>query len=605
MQTPSLETEQIATALRLGWYFTELRGRHDNAVYREPRPAVVSAEDSLCLGDERSPYAQAAEVAAIVGAAAADLHANPPVPPSVCATAKGETASDRLAELSAALRGSDRSLAKEARQELEQLLVHWDEAIQVSLAVDSPRVAAAYRLGRALADVRWSLHPSDVDDEMHGWRFLLGEWRLEMMTRLLDRLSPYFSDKATPVALKRSIQAWAKVLPAILEKGVEDAAKKLADQSEVWHDLLLSERSATDLVDHDLESVVRHPSVLLLAMKPFRLEIVLLALSFLGLIAASWLVFTNTPTPPPGEAMGTAPAAQSLVGLAQNIGGRSAVSAVIATMSLFGLTLAGLSARAKARLQGLVAGIQEGIDTVLAVEATTMLPGTIWPLQPEGNLYLRFATIPQRLGAVVLDWMLLIACDLIVIFAAWLLLSFFAVGPFALRNTVVLASLLMALLYFSGWPEGRSRGIGMWIQRMRILDKEDGCVPDSHQTMKRALSVVVPFELTAIAFWLWPYGWWMAVPLALAAVWLLVLCWTIAVHRDESGERDGRGWHDLLARTIVVAATDRAYDFATIARPRPTRASDDEAAVLDPAEAARDRGESAAERRHQRRHTAH
>jgi len=69
-----LESGQIATALRLGWYFTELRGRHDEAVFRNPRPPVVEDEDSLCLGDERTREEQAAEVAADV--LGADQHAD-------------------------------------------------------------------------------------------------------------------------------------------------------------------------------------------------------------------------------------------------------------------------------------------------------------------------------------------------------------------------------------------------------------------------------------------------------------------------------------------------------------------------------------------------
>lgn len=579
---PLLETTQIATALRLGWYFTELRGRHDEAVFRQPRPPVVEAEDSLCLGDERSREEQAAEVAAVVGAAAGALGADPdlatfgPVdgPPS------GTTASKSLAEISERLRKSaDEPSREKAWHDLEELLVLWDEAIQRSLAVASPRVSAAYRLGRALSDVRWSLHPGELDADPHGWRFLIGPWRSAMLARLIDRLSPYFNDRLTPMALKRSVAGWAAVVLADDLVSAHDAPRRLAHQSEIWHDLLLSERSGSDLIDHNVESLVRKPSVLLLAIRPFRLEIALLALSFLGFIAASWLVFTNTPAAPGGTTMGSAPAAQSVVQIAQNVGGRGAVSAVIAIMSLFGITLAGLSARAKARLQDLVQGIREGIDTVLVADAATLLPATSWPLPREGNLYLRFATLRQRSLAVLLDWLVLLVCDVIVIFATWLLLSFFEVGQLALRDTVVVVTLLMACLYFTGWPAGSGRGIGMWTQRMRILDAQGGWVPDIGQTVKRAVAVLVPFELLAIAFWLWPLGW-GAAPIAVAAAWLAFLCWSVAVQPNK------RGWHDLWAGTVVVAATDPAYDFATVARPRPTAST--APAAANPAKSAAD-----------------
>jgi uncharacterized RDD family membrane protein YckC len=583
---PPPESTQIATALRLGWYFTELRGRHDPKVFRQPRPQIVE-KPNLCLGDERTPDEQAAEVAAVVAAATKKLGADPDLaafgPPGGALT--GATASDRVMELTRSLvNNTDQAIRKPAWGALTRMLVDWDQSIQVSLAVASPRVSAAYQLGRALADVRWSLHPGELNGGMNGWFFLLGEWRTGMLERLIDRLSPDFADKLTPGALKQSVAAWAKVLPAIAAKSLEDAPSRLANQSEIWHDLLLGERSASDLIDRSVESLARRPTVLLMAIKPFRLEIALLALSFIGLVGASWLVFTTTGAPPKGGPMGSASPGSSLVGLAQGIGGKDAVSAAIATASLFGITLAGLSARAKSQLQGLVEGIREGIDMMLVADAATLLPATTWPLQLEGNLYLRFATLRQRLLAVFLDWLVLLAATLIVILATWLLLSLFAFGQLALRNIVVLVTLLMGLLYFTGWPAGSGRGIGMWTQRMRILDKEGGCVPDRRQTMKRAVAVLVPFELLAIAFWLLPFRWAWAVPLVIAAAWMVVLCLTVVMHRDaELGGRDKRGWHDLLARTVVVAATDRAYDFATIARIRSSAETILKASVPEPA----------------------
>jgi RDD family len=582
---PPPESNQIATALRLGWYFTELRGRHDPKVYRQPRPQIVE-KPNLCLGDERTPDEQAVEVAAVVGAAAKKLGADPDLatfgPPGGALT--GATAGDRVMELTRSLvNNSGQAIRKPAWEALSRMLVDWDQSIQVSLAVSSPRVSAAYQLGRALADVRWSLHPGELNGGMNGWFFLLGEWRTGMLERLIDRLSPDFADKLTPGALKQSVAAWARVLPAIAAKSLEDAPGRLANQSEIWHDLLLGERSASDLVDRSVESLARRPTVLLMAIKPFRLEVALLALSFIGLVAASWLVFTTTGAPPKGGAMGSASPGSSLVGLAQSIGGKDAVSAAIATASLFGITLAGLSARAKSQLQGLVEGIREGIDMVLVADAATLLPAATWTVNLDDNLYLRFATLRQRLLAVFLDWLVLLTADLIVILATWLLLSLFAFGQLALRNIVVVVTLLMALLYFASWPVGSGRGIGMWTQRMRILDIKEGWVPDRRQTMKRAISVLVPFELLAVAFWLWPFGWAWVVTLVVAAAWMVVLCLTVALHRDgKSGRRDKRGWHDLLAKTVVVAATDRAYDFATTPRIRPSAPTKQAAAGLEP-----------------------
>jgi hypothetical protein len=584
------ESAEIATALRLGWYLTELRGRNDGEVFREPRPDIVVRTASLCLGDERTPEEQATEVAAVAGAAAAKLGADPDLAAlgSPGGAPNGTTASAQLAAITETLvLVADLPTRKPVWDEFEKLLQDWDESIQRTLAVASPRTSAAYQLGRALADVRWSLHPGELDVGMHSWFFVLGAWRTAMLERLIDRLSPYFADKLTPAALKQSVAAWAKVLPAIAANSLDDAPSQLAKQSEIWHDLLLGERSASDLIDRSVESLARRPTVLLMAIKPFRLEIALLALSFIGLVGASWLLFTTTGAPPKGGAMGTASPGSSLVGLAQHIGGKDAVSAAIATASLFGITLAGLSARAKSQLQGLVEGIREGIDMVLVADAATLLPATTWPLKLEGNLYLRFATLRQRLLAVFLDWLVLLAADLIVILATWLILSLFAFGQLALRNIVVVVTLLMALLYFASWPAGNGRGIGMWTQRMRILDQKEGWVPDRRQTMTRAVAVLVPFELLAVAFWLLPFGWAWAVPLVIVAAWMVALCLTVALHWDDQlGGRDKRGWHDLLAGTVVVAASDRIYDFATTARVRPSAGTMREATVPRPAPAA-------------------
>jgi uncharacterized RDD family membrane protein YckC len=563
-----LESAQIATALRLGWYFTELRGRHDEAVFRNPRPPVVEDEDSLCLGDERTREEQAAEVAAVVAAAAGTLNADPDVASfdAIDSPASGTTASRSLIEISERLRKSAPGPGRDkAWHDLEDLLVQWDQAIQRSLAVASPRVAAGYRLGRALSDVRWSLHPTRFDDDPNGWQFLIGPWRSAMIARLIDRLTPYFTDKLTPIALKRSVAGWAAVVLTDDLVRAPGTARRLVQQSQIWHDLLLGERSGSDIIDHNVESLVRKPSVLLLAMKPFRLEIAVVTLSVLGFIAAGWLLFTNTPPAPSGMPMGSAPAAQSVVGVAQNVGGRSAVSAVIAILSLFGVTLAGLSASAKARLQNLVQGVRDSIDAVLVGDAGTMLPATTWPLPAEGNLYLRFATLRQRSLAVLLDWLVLLALDVIVIFATWLILSFFAFGQLALRNTVVVVTLLMSFLYFAGQPAKSGRGIGMWTQRMRILDAAGGWLPGTGQTIKRAVAILVPFELLAVAFWLWPVGW-GAVPIIAAIAWVAYLCRSVAAHSNK------RGWHDIWAGTVVVAATDPAYDFATVARERPVAA---------------------------------
>jgi uncharacterized RDD family membrane protein YckC len=565
VQPPFLESAQITAALRLGWYFTELRGRHDEAVFRNPRPPVVEDEDSLCLGDERTRDEQAAEVAAVVAAAAGTLNADPDVATfaAVDSPPSGTTASKSLLEISERLRKSAAGPARDkAWHDLEDLLVDWDQAIQRSLAVASPRVAAGYRLGRALSDVRWSLHPARFDDDPNGWQFLIGPWRSAMIARLIDRLTPYFTDKLTPIALKRSVAGWAAVVLTDDLVRAPGTARRLVQQSQVWHDLLLGERSGSDIIDHNVESLVRKPSVLLLAMRPFRLEIAVVTLSVLGFIAAGWLLFTNTPPAPSGMPMGSAPAAQSVVGVAQNVGGRSAVSAVIAILSLFGVTLAGLSAGAKARLQNLVQGIRDSIDTVLVADAGTMLPATTWPLPAEGNLYLRFATLRQRSLAVLVDWLVLLALDVIVILATWLVLSFFAFGQLALRNTVVVVTLLMSFLYFAGQPAKSGRGIGMWTQRMRILDAAGGWLPGTDQTIKRAVAILVPFELLAVAFWLWPVGW-GAVAIIAAIAWVAYLCWSVAAHSNK------RGWHDVWAGTVVVAATDPAYDFATVARERP------------------------------------
>jgi hypothetical protein len=75
-----------------------------------------------------------------------------------------------------------------------------DAHTQDSLTARFELQAAAYQLGRGLAEAYWALDPGAACDPLRPdcWTFLLGGGRCEELSRLAGRLSIYFSPFCAP-----------------------------------------------------------------------------------------------------------------------------------------------------------------------------------------------------------------------------------------------------------------------------------------------------------------------------------------------------------------------------------------------------------------------
>src|SRR5262249_53889311 len=98
----------------------------------------------------------------------------------------------------------------EAWRRFAYFLFAWDARIQDELYAQSLGEAAAYQLGRGLADVSWALDPGAPDDDVASWTFLLGRNRLDALHRLLQRVSPHF-DELTISSVRASLDAWGEL----------------------------------------------------------------------------------------------------------------------------------------------------------------------------------------------------------------------------------------------------------------------------------------------------------------------------------------------------------------------------------------------------------
>jgi hypothetical protein len=130
---------------------------------------------------------------------------------------------------------------------LQDLIFHFDQHIQDTLASEADTVASGYQLGRALAEPYWALEP-DLPNSVKSpaaWWFLLGPERCGEMGRLVGRLSAYFHPY-TAAAVAGSVQVWKHV--AVDPTWRENADDDLYLQTRRWYELVVMGQDPTTLV---------------------------------------------------------------------------------------------------------------------------------------------------------------------------------------------------------------------------------------------------------------------------------------------------------------------------------------------------------------------
>jgi hypothetical protein len=279
------------TAIRLGWYIAEVRGRNRPdappgakaglpgppsqalplRIEQTPTELRIQAQAELAamaarlgvdgdvgqvsystvidnqakrLADARAAVATAAAAAAAgwtgAGPAAAGGITGGPATPAGAVIAAGSTGNAPATD------GAASDLAAQW-DVLQDLIFHFDQHIQDTLASEADAVASGYQLGRALAEPYWALQP-DLPNSVKSpaaWWFLLGPERCSEMGRLVGRLSAYFHPY-TAAAVAGSVQVWKHV--AVDPAWRENADDELYLQIRRWYELVVMGQDPTTLV---------------------------------------------------------------------------------------------------------------------------------------------------------------------------------------------------------------------------------------------------------------------------------------------------------------------------------------------------------------------
>jgi hypothetical protein len=262
---------------------------------------------------------------------------------------------------------------------LGEVLFHWDAAIQDSLMSASDHLANGYELGRAVAEVYWSLDPdaaplvkeSGTDlPNPQSWQFLLGDERRAVISRLLQRLAPYFSSLVAP-AVAASVQVWGTVVAPLVPKRhvwgtkrqsrktrpnkwwkADDAQSSLRQQVANWYSLLVA--------GLDPETLLKPYAVLRSWRSTGKALRVLLSEAVIAVIGVAFIVVFGV--------------------LVANASKNSTLETVLAALGAVGITGAGVQARIKAKTQSALARLGQDLSTDLVAGQIT-----VTPTRPQGT----------------------------------------------------------------------------------------------------------------------------------------------------------------------------------------------------------------------------
>jgi hypothetical protein len=367
-----MTTQSLHSALNLGWSMAELRGRLRYG-HRDP-PGTVDYQfprelHALPLGGEHSLDEQLIATRVAVSILADYFGVDQPSkegedPPSTILHALARDLGQKLDAAEAAEAGATedppklmdayprRSAVGRAWNKVTDAIYRWDEQIQDRLSV-SVELLSAYQLGRGLAEAFWALDPeacSCHDRQSNpprpcSWEFLLGPHRSSLLTshlRRLEQLLPAMSASAVNGPLAH----WTKLVTDGDVRKHDDAINALRDQLQLWRDVLLGARNPLSLAkDYGFRTGARQARRVLNA---FRLEITIASISIAALAGAGFYISEN----------------QTSTGW----------TTAITIIGLFGVTGAGLLARAKTQAEALYVRLRAAFYQDVISEKATILP---------------------------------------------------------------------------------------------------------------------------------------------------------------------------------------------------------------------------------------
>jgi hypothetical protein len=359
--------------LNLGWSMAELRGRIRYG-HVEP-PGTVDYQfpreefHALPIGGEHSLVEQQIATRVAVGLLAERFALNEPLPQrkeSPPETIKA-LAMDLERKLEAAEKGSAPvrpdaypagSEVAKAWEAAAEAIYYWDEQVQDGLGV-SAELLAAYQLGRGLAEAFWALDPDAPEPDTKptvastlspphpgSWEFLLGPRRQLMLGGYLGLLEGAFAP-LTGSAVRGPLTRWCVLVgDRQVRNRPEVALVALRGQLRNWRDVLLGSRDPISFAKgFGLKLAFRQA---LRVAQTLPLETFLL-LGGIALMAAA------------GYALGSDTT-------------RTGTAVAASVLGFFGVTGAGLLARAKAQAAVLGVHLREAFYRDIVEAQATVLP---------------------------------------------------------------------------------------------------------------------------------------------------------------------------------------------------------------------------------------
>jgi hypothetical protein len=334
---------EVVSALRLGWYVAEVRGRNRPA---GPRPTGDALPDRsnyvLPLRIERTATELRAEAQAILHKLCCDLYVD-----TVLVDNQEQSRTAVIDQQSGALAAAvpETESAASAWNALAASIHELDAHAQDTLAAESDMQATAYQLGRGLAEAYWALDPAAAcaPPSPECWTFLLGAHRCEELTRLAGRMSGYFSPYSPP-AIAGTLRLWQSVADS--EEWRSDAQEHLYRQLRRWYELLILGQDPSTLIPP--YALLKDWRASVHAVRALWIQLVTAAVSLALVIA--------------------------LITLILNGSANAFLKASLGVVGVVGLSAATVQAGLKTTAQGLLSRLRQDAYTDLVASAIAEVP---------------------------------------------------------------------------------------------------------------------------------------------------------------------------------------------------------------------------------------
>jgi hypothetical protein len=338
------DSEGVRAAFRLGWAVSELRGRARPDLFLHPEPDEPAAfkrildDHPLPLGSERKNREVRIETLTAAAGLSAALHLDVLI--------GNAPALGRMRSVTEGLENTNDAQRRQLWPGVARAFYSWDAQLQDKLVVDATP-AAAYQLGRALAETYWALVPARSDQEMGSWLFVLGPRRVETVERLLARLSAYLGP-LVQAAISSSFEAWSLLASDQERREADGVLRKLYEQGLLWRDLARGERDPLHLAPPASGDPWKRVSAYAKAARALKAPLITGALFAAMLVAGAALLASGAKYP--------------------------WLTTALSIVGALGVTSAGLYAKAKARLTSLLNELRLKLDEERVRSAANLCP---------------------------------------------------------------------------------------------------------------------------------------------------------------------------------------------------------------------------------------